>query len=126
MSLRKTLILMIGLLVFAGLACSQAGEIMSPEEATALAKPTETPTPEFVTEYTYQIGDEVLLQDPNRGFLVLFVANAGSTSVTGQAPRGETATITGTALIGDVEWYEITAPGGSGWITLGHIQTPEE
>lgn len=125
MSLRKSLFWLVAVLVLASLACSQAGEILTPEEATERAAPTATPTVDPEQAFTYAVGAEIALQDPNGGFLVTFVNEPGGGSVTGQAPRGEIATISTQALVGEEEWYEITAPGGSGWITIGHIQTDE-
>jgi hypothetical protein len=122
MNLRKSVIWLIVLLVLTALACRQAGEVLTPEEATARALPTATPTltaEESVS--TYAIGDEISLKDPNGGFLVLFVAEPGSDSVNGQAPRGQKATILEFINFEDEEWYQITAPGGTGWITLDHI-----
>ncbi|MCO5187372.1 MAG: SH3 domain-containing protein [Anaerolineae bacterium] len=124
MNLRKSVIWLIALLVLTALACSQAGEILTPEEATARALPTATPTltaDESAT--TYAIGDVVTIKDPGGGFLVLFVAEPGTSTVSGQAPRGDQVEIIEVTLVNGVEWYQIQSPGGVGWISLDHINT---
>jgi hypothetical protein len=123
---RRALVLMIGVLILASLACSQAGEILTPAEATARAveaAPVFTTGSSSVEGGMFEAGDKVVLTD--RNFLVnLYDAPGGKISA-GQE-RGAEVTVleVSTTELGEV-WYKIEAPTGEAWVPAKNLEAQE-
>jgi hypothetical protein len=125
----------VSLLLLASLACAQAGEILTPAEATARAEATQNParpnaTPGAVGESAGespsvpegpQVGDVVYLT--GKGFLVKLVAEPGATGMIANQERGAEVTIVEiTEHEGEI-WYKIDAPTGEGWVPAENVTT---
>lgn len=126
MKLRSALLLFIGLLALAALACAQAGEILTPAEATARAAAPQGDTNEdyageSVDSARLQPGDQALLT--GRSFLVNLYNLPAGRIIAGQE-RGVRVEILETGLDdeGDV-WYRISAPTGEGWVPGTDLET---
>jgi len=119
----------IGLLLLTSLACAQAGEILTPAEATARAEATQNPvrptaTPGAVEEGSSapqgpQVGDAVYLT--GRGFLISLVSEPGATRMIAGQERGVEVTIIEIAEHEGELWYKIDAPTGEGWVPAENI-----
>ncbi len=121
---RTALLWLIGLLVLAGLACAQSGEILTPEEATRRAEEARSSAgsggDSGVESDDFAIGDKAILL--GRSFLVnLFDAPGGKISA-GQE-RGATVTVVAIDLDADGDlWYQIEAPTGTGWVPADSLE----
>jgi hypothetical protein len=125
----------IGLLLLASLACAQAGEIMTPAEATALAEATRnpirpTPTPmaageseEASTPEGPQIDDTVYLT--GKSFLISLLSEPGSRRMIAGQERGAKVTIIEIIEHEGELWYKIDAPTGEGWVPAENITTEQ-
>jgi len=118
-------ILFLGLSLLPSLACEKAGEILTPEEATARARQAAEPTatPETQVEPTVsegpQVGDKVQLIGTS--YLVSLVDAPGSRRMIAGQERGVEVTILEVADHEGETWYKIDAPTGVGWVPAGNI-----
>lgn len=126
MKARRALVLMIGAMVLASLACSQAGEILTPAEATARAIEV---APVFATGGSsteggvFEAGDTAALT--GRSFLVNLYNGPGGRVSAGQE-RGAEVTILEVSTEGDAIWYKIKAPTGEGWVPAANLEALED
>ncbi len=126
MKTRTALWLMIGLLVLAGLACAQAGEILEPAEATARAVEADQAGFESsgaVETSEFEAGDTASLV--GRSFLVNLYSEPGGKILAGQE-RGTAVTVLETFMFQDRLWYRIDAPTGEGWVPGEALEAIEE
>jgi SH3-like domain-containing protein len=125
MKSRSTLFFIIGLLIITSLACSQAGEILSPEEATARAQvvpETDADSGGDTSSLGILAGDEAILI--GRGFLVNLLDQPGGRITGGQA-RDSQIVIVDIAVVENETWYKINANGTEGWVKEENISVPE-
>ncbi len=110
----------LGVLFAATLACSQAGEILTPAEATARAMPTAAPTASGeVVGTQFSIGDTV--EFVSSGYLVPIYQKPGDRTAFSHAARGDTGTVIGSEMVGDVLWYHVDSVAGLGWVQNEYI-----
>ena len=125
MNLRKVnfgpIIGLFGAFVLISLACAQAGQIVSPEEATVIAQQNRGggvrqagEGPELETT-GLQIGDTVTAILSGRGFLINLYSEPGGRISAGQE-RGVEVEVLDIAFLDERLWYLIDAPTGEGWV----------
>jgi len=124
----SVLLWMMCLLLLAGLACERAGEILTPEEATAQAQAQEastfqTRTGEQVETTGPQVGEVVTLT--GRGLLINLLNEPGGRISAGRE-RGATVTIQEIVVHENELWYRIEALTGTGWVKEDNIEPLEE
>ncbi len=121
----RALIFMIGALILASLACSQAGEVLTPAEATARAveaAPVFTTGSSSVEGGMFEAGDKATLT--GRSFLVnLYDAPGGKISA-GQE-RGAEVTVLEVSTEADAIWYKVEAPTGEVWVPAANLEALE-
>ena len=125
MKARTAIWLMIGLLVLASLACAQAGEVLTPAEATARAETEDLSGFESsgaVEASEFEAGDAATLT--GRSFLVNLYSEPGGKISAGQE-RGATVTVLETTMYKDKVWYKIDAPTGEGWVPNDGLEPME-
>ncbi len=129
---RTAIIWLIGLLALVSLACSQSGEILTPEEATAKAMQADVDAAEEneesdggeVVSEDFSVGDSALLV--GRGFLINLYDEPGGQISAGQE-RGATVEVLGIELDNEGDlWYQIDAPTGVGWVPGDALEPLEE
>lgn len=124
MRMRKSLLLFIGLLVLVSLACEQAGDILSPEEATARAqegvfRPEEGGA---AAGAEFEAGDSANVV--GSGFLINLVDVPGG-RIAGSQSRGSTVEIIeSTEFEGEV-WYHVDSETGDGWLRAENLEPVE-
>lgn len=115
---------LIGLLIVAGLACAQAGEVLTPAEATERAVSAQpTYEPGDVANTIVDIGDQATLT--GRSVIVNVLNEPGGRIVAGQE-RG--ATITVLNIVEDENgdrWYQIEGSSATGWVGADNIEPLE-
>lgn len=119
------LVLVVAALFLASLACEQAGEIMTPEEATqrAISGEAGPADVESAADAVFATDQEVMFA--STGFLVPIYRNPGDTTAFTHVSRGSTGTIKGSRLVGEAMWYEVTSTGGNGWIEAKYLEPVE-
>jgi hypothetical protein len=124
---RVAIIWGIGLLLLISLACAQAGEILTPAEATTRAqeaaqpaRPTSTPGAED-EDAEFKVGDTVWLTA--KRFLANLMDGPCSNHMIAVQERGTEVTILDVAECEDQTWYLIDAPTGEGWVPAENIST---
>ena len=126
MKAHRALALMIGMLVLASLACSQAGEILTPAEATARAEEAAaqpfTSGSASVEGGVFASGDTAVMT--GRSFLVNLYDVPGGKVVAGQE-RGAEVTVLEVSTEDDGIWYKIEAGTGQGWVPAANLEAPE-
>jgi hypothetical protein len=119
---------LIGLLFLASLSCNQAGEILTPAEATARAEAAKVPTRAVATPSEaekaadFQAGDTV--EFTGSGHLIPMYKQPGDTVAFSYAGKGETATVRAFREIEGEAWFEIKGGAGTGWVKLESLTTP--
>lgn len=120
---QRSLLWFISLLLVAGLACAQAGEVLTPEEATERARNPVVTNGESDVEGDYAIGEEATLV--GEGFLINLLDQPGGRITGGQA-RGATVTVEQIAEAEDGEiWYRIQSSGSGGWVRGTNLEPKE-
>ena len=123
-SARRAVVLAIGLLMLASLACSQAGEILSPEEATAQAIEAEKPdivvTADIAGGADFEPGDEI--EFVGTGYLVPLKKNPGDRSAYSHAGRGDLGVVLGSQVVDGEVWYQVDGPSGEGWVEAENLK----
>ena len=118
----------IGLLFLASLSCNQAGEILTPAEATARAEAAKAPTRAVATPSEaekaadFQVGDTV--EFTGSGHLIPMYKEPGDTVAFSYAGKGETATVLAFEEIEGDAWFEIKGGAGQGWVKGEYLMTP--
>ena len=117
---------MLSVLLLAGLACKQSGEIISSAEATQRAIPTITPTQEILEAEGAEFvpGDDVVFA--GKGFLISVHAEPGNPSALSHAARGDAGVIISSQLYNDEIWYQVSSVAGDGWVPAESLAAPEE
>jgi len=128
----NTLFLFLILLILPSLACAQAGEILTPAEATARAEPQSqislppgndasvTPTPDdAVPETPFAAGDEVALA--GKGFLINLMDAPDGNRIVGSQERGARVTVLEITLRDETVWVRIQAATGEGWVMADNL-----
>ena len=126
MKARTAILLMIVLLVLASLACEQAGEVLTPAEATARALENVQPVSSggsSVSGGVFEAGNTAKLV--GRSFLVNLYDNPEGKISAGQE-RGTIVTILEVLTVEDTIWYKIEAPTGDGWVSAENLEAVEE
>lgn len=116
MRLRTTLTWFIGLLALMSLACAQAGNVISFEDATATAEGKYAPSTSSggtADGADFAIGGTAVLA--GKGFLINLMDKPGGRISAGQQ-RGAEVKILSSVLFEDVLWYEVDASTGTGWV----------
>ncbi len=104
-------------LILGILACSQAGEVLTPEEATRRAQVVAEATtlPTAVSNVSgIEIGSRVRFDTVE--YLVLMKREPGSALIAVQSERGATGIVVGSQDVDGLPWYQIETPGGVGWL----------
>lgn len=113
------------LLIFIGLACNQAGEVLTIEEATERARPSPTVIVLELDVAEFDVGDEVIIVGGSSGALVPLFGNAGDRFFSSQVMAGEEAIILGLQDIEGVVWYQVEGLMGAGWLEEEHLKPLE-
>ncbi len=120
---QRSLLWFISLLLAAGLACAQAGEVLTPEEATERARNPLVTDGDSDIEGDFAIGERATLV--GEGFLINLLDRPAGRIAGGQA-RGATVTIeqVGEAEDGEI-WYRISSSGSGGWVRGENLEPIE-
>lgn len=116
---REVLASLMALLIIAGLACSGAGGMLTPNEATKRARRPEVVSAGAGVEYSFQAGDTALLI--GRSLLVDVLSEPGGTTKAAQE-RGTEVEVTDVVQSEREIWYEIDAPTGNGWVSADNLE----
>lgn len=116
---RVALLWFISVLLLAGLACAQAGEVLSPEEATARAQEAIEADTKIDVESDFAIGDEATLTGAS--FLINIYSEPGG-SIAAAQERGVRVTVQRVVARDGNVWYQIEAPTGTGWVSADTLE----
>ncbi|MQC27261.1 MAG: hypothetical protein DWG76_07420 [Chloroflexi bacterium] len=118
-----SLLLAVGALGLAALACARAGEILPDDIATEQAIPTATPVRDLSAQAEYQIGEQAQIFGGSFGALVPLYGQPGSRSFTSQIQNNSIVIIIELGLDEDGNvWYEVDGQAGQGWLRGANLQ----
>jgi len=126
MSSRSKAILALTAILLATLACSRAGEILTPEEATARVEATREAvlTPDVAEDALYGVNSTV--EFIGEQYLIPLQSEPGSGFVAeSHVPRGDIGIVLGSELVDGVVWYFVDSSAGQGWIVEASLQAAE-
>jgi uncharacterized lipoprotein YehR (DUF1307 family) len=116
------------LLLIASLACKQAGEIITPAEATQRYEGTQSA---FVSDVTGDVegaeflaGTEATLA--SQEFLINIVRTPGETDAFAYGYRGDKVTVEGSSMLDGEIWYRVDTFSGSGWVPAKNLAPLED
>lgn len=116
------------LLFIVSLACNQAGDIITPAEATQRYEATQSAAVSGVTGdaegATFLAGTEVSLA--SREFIINIVRNPGETDAFAYGYRGDGVTVEGSILHDGEIWYLIDTFSGTGWVPESNLAPLED
>lgn len=116
---QSALFWLVALLMLAGLACAQAGEVLTPAEATERAAGILPGSDrEGSTAGEFQVGDTAALT--GRSFLVNIMDAPAGRIAAGQERGVEVEVLQATEVEGEI-WYQIQAPTGRGWVSADNL-----
>ena len=128
MGSRKRFIFFLMILVLAALACSKAGLVLTPEEATAIADMEAQATADAAIAATgdlaIQVGDRVRFIGSD--YLVLMKRDPGTLLIAVQSEKGSIGVVLAIQVVDDVLWYQIEVKGGAGWLPEILIEKVED
>lgn len=118
----------IAVLVLASLACSQAGQILTPEEATAVAggvngNGSQGSNGGETVEGQFAVDQVVTFI--GTGFLVPIMKEPGDRMAYSNAARGQTATVKGWRDVDGELWYQVTSAAGNGWVAAKNLEASD-
>jgi hypothetical protein len=122
---RVAITVFIGLLLVVGLACAQAGEILTPAEATARAEEASGParpasTPGAAGEgAAFEEGDTV--EFIGQSHLVPLYRQPGDLAAFSFAGRGDPATVLAYEEIEGHGYYQVNSGAGQGWVPAENV-----
>jgi hypothetical protein len=124
--MRRSLLLLLALLVIVGLACQQAGEILSEEEATARAQEgIFRPDNEGGSAAGAEFAPGSTATVIGSGFLINLVDVPGG-RIAGSQSRGSVVEIIESADFEDEIWYHVDSQTGDGWLKAENLEPIEE
>ncbi|MCI0578264.1 MAG: GW dipeptide domain-containing protein [Chloroflexi bacterium] len=121
MKLRVALVWLVVVFIGLSLACDRAGEVLSPEEATARAEEARlqpSGSGESAEGASFQSGDKALLI--GTGFLINVLDEPGGRIVGGQARNSEVTVLESQEFEGEI-WYRIQAGTAPGWVKADNL-----
>lgn len=126
MRMRRSLLVFLVLLVFTGLACEQAGDILTEEEATARAqegifRPSGDGAEAAGAELA--VGSKATVT--GSGFLVNLVDVPGG-RIAGSQSNGSQVEILESADFEGEIWYKVDSATGDGWLKAENLEAVEE
>ena len=122
MRMRKALAWLIGLLILASLACQQAGEILTPEDATARAREGAFQPPSnggSAAGAAFEPGDTATVI--GTGFLINLLDTPGG-RIIGSQSRGSEVEILESAEFEGTIWYHVDSETGEGWLKAENLE----
>jgi hypothetical protein len=119
----KILLMVLVLLGLAALACDQAGEVLTPADATVRAVEG-IPVFEIIegTGGSIEVGDVVEVE--GQGFLINIQASPGG-SISGSIPRGAVVSVLDIATFEGENWYRVSSDAGEGWVPGARVTVVE-
>lgn len=117
---------LVALLLLAGLACAQAGEILTPEEATRKAQEEaftgSAGGGEQASGANFEPGQTATLTGTS--FLINILDGPAGRIIAGQQRGAEVTVLESSELEGEI-WYRIDAAGGEGWVKSTNLEAPQ-
>lgn len=125
MSSRSKAILALTAILMATLACSRAGEILTPAEATARVEATQAAvlTPEVAEDALFEVNSSV--EFIGEQYLIPLQSEPGTGVADSHVPRGEVGIVLGSELVEGEVWYFVDSSAGQGWIQEASLQQAE-
>lgn len=126
--IRRTLVIFaaLSLLLILSLACKQSGEIVTPAEATQRYEATQAADTGDVVVVAegagFAVGDSAILT--SEGHLVGLFKEVDGKAPYSYATRGDEVTITSSAEVDGVFWYQIDSTAGKGWVPETSLELP--
>jgi hypothetical protein len=129
MKSRVSFFAIIAVLVLASLACKQAGQILTPEEATAIAQQgnkseNQGSSSNGDQDNQFSVGQTVKFA--GTGFLIPIMKEPGDRTIYSNAGRNQTATIKGSREVDGELWYQIESGAGNGWVIAKNLEAVDE
>lgn len=110
------------------LACKQAGEIITPAEATQRYEATQAAKTGDVVVVAegavFKPGDKAVLA--SEGYLVGMYPEPGGRAPFSYATRGDEVIIASSVDIDGVIWYQLQSVAGNGWLPESNFEPVEE
>ena len=122
---RYSLLLVLGVLLIAALACKQSGTIITSAEATQRAIPSVTPTQELQEAIGAAFGEGDTVVMIGKGYLVPIYLNPGDLKVLSHTARGDLAVVVSSVLYKGEIWYQVDSVAGTGWTNADAVQAQE-
>lgn len=114
---------LLGLMLLVSLACSKSGQILTPEEATAVARGEPVGASGGIEAGDFEVDEQV--EFTSREFLIPIMREPGDTMSYSNAARGQRAVVKEAKdLEGDV-WVRVESPAGNGWVEARFLKKLE-
>ncbi|MDZ7844776.1 MAG: hypothetical protein U5K99_08255 [Anaerolineales bacterium] len=121
------LIMSVALVLFISLACTQSGEILTPEEATQRVQATEDAVVVQIDQQaeTAELSNGDTFEFVGKGFLVSLYAEPGARTAYSHASRGDEGVVISSENLDGVIWYQVDSGAGEGWVPEESVKVVE-
>ncbi len=111
---------LLGLLLLVSLACAKSGQILTPEEATAVARGAPIGSSGGVEAGDFEVDERV--EFTSREFLIPIMREPGDTMSFSNAARGQRAVVKEARDLEGTVWVRVESPAGNGWVDARFLQ----
>jgi len=117
----------LAVMVLISLACTQSGEILTPEQATQRVQATEEAKVVEINQQaeSAELNNGDAFQFVGTGFLVPIYPEAGARMQYSNASRGDEGVIISSEVVEGQLWYEIDSGAGEGWVPAESVEPIE-
>ena len=114
----------VGLMLVVSLACTQSGEILTPEEATQRVQATEDAKIVEINQQaeSAQLDNGDTFRFVGKGFLVPIYPEPGARMQYSNASRGDEGVVVSSEIVEGVVWYQIDSGAGEGWVPAESVE----
>lgn len=116
-----------GMLLLISLACTQSGEILTPEEATQRVQATEDAKIVQIDEQaeSAELSNGDTFEFVGTGFLVSLYAEPGARTAYSHASRGDEGVVISSEVLDGIVWYQVDSGAGEGWVPEESVKALE-
>jgi len=126
MKARSRFVWIIAMLLMLSLACAQAGEVLTPAEATERARGGSLAGDDEPGVEGAEFARDQQVEFTGTGFLISLYAQPGDTVARSHISRGSKGTVLASREFEGETWYQVSTSAGNGWVPAEFVKAVED